>query len=155
MEFFSEAEVNVGKVDKNGDAGPIRLDRSLEFAVFAVDARQVANNLGNAHDGHIFRPNDLVESRIDHTRAAHADKICPVTERSELVAQLLDQHCAVVFAAGFSRGDEDGGVGQYVRLVPCLRKHDSGLSTERLRSSFANGRLCPMSTFGLVRMGFA
>ena len=36
--------------------------RTFEFAVFAIDAGQVADDFGDAHDGHIFRADDALQA---------------------------------------------------------------------------------------------
>ena len=48
--------------------------RLLELAEFAVDARQVAHHLGDAHDGDVFGADDAVEPRGGHARSTHAEK---------------------------------------------------------------------------------
>ncbi len=54
VELFGQLEVDVGEVDEDGDRGAALADGLLEAAELAVDAGQVADDLGDAHDGHIF-----------------------------------------------------------------------------------------------------
>ncbi len=63
VQFFGELEVDVGEVDEDGDVGAAVADGALELAEFAVDAGQVADDFGDAHDGHVFGADDAVEAR--------------------------------------------------------------------------------------------
>ena len=80
----------------------------------------MADDFGDAHDGHIFGADDANESGLDHARAAHADEGGIATGQGELVAQLIDEQGAIVLAAGLAGGNEDGGIGHScVGLGPC------------------------------------
>ena len=111
VELFGELEVDVREIDEDGEVGPVLADGGFEAAEFAVDAGQVADDFSDAHDGHVFCTDDAVESGLDHARAAHADEGGMAPGEGELAAQLVNEQCAVVLAAGFAGGDEDGGIG--------------------------------------------
>jgi hypothetical protein len=74
VELLGQLEVDVGKVDEHGHVGPAVADGLLELAELAVDARQVADHLGDAHDRHIFRADDALEAGGNHAIAAHAEE---------------------------------------------------------------------------------
>jgi len=116
VELFGELEVNVRKIDEDCDIRPVTAYGGLEAAEFAIDTGKVADDFRDAHYGDIFRSDDAGESSPDHARTAHADKRGVTTGQGELVAQLVDEKRAVVLAAGFSGGDEDGRVGHFVLL---------------------------------------
>jgi len=111
VELLRELEVDVGEVDEDGDGGKLSADGALEFLKFAIDAGQMLDDLGDAHNRHVFRSHDLTKSGLDHARTTHADEAGVAAFRGELAAQLFDQHGAVELAAGFPGGDEDGGLG--------------------------------------------
>jgi hypothetical protein len=71
VQLFGELEVDVGEIDQDGEGGAALLDGMFEAAEFAVDAGQVADDLGDAHDGHVFRADDAVEAGGGHALAAH------------------------------------------------------------------------------------
>ena len=67
--------MDFGEVDEDGDVGPAGADGSLELAEFAIDAGQVADDFGEAHDGHVFRADDALEAGGGHARTAHAAQL--------------------------------------------------------------------------------
>src|SRR5579872_385584 len=74
MELCGELEVNVGEIDEDGERGSANPHGMLEASKFTVDAGQVTDNLGDAHDSHVLSPNNAIETGLDHPLAAHADK---------------------------------------------------------------------------------
>ena len=74
VELLGELEVNVREIDEHSDVGPLRADGGLQAAKFAIDPRQVADDLGDSHDRHIFRADYALEAGIDHARAAHSNE---------------------------------------------------------------------------------
>jgi hypothetical protein len=98
MELAKEAEVEVGEVNEDRNMGTASSDGALEFAKFAVDAGQVFNHLGEAHDSHIFSADDAVDAGGAHALAAHAYEL----GLRQFLAQKGRQLRAVKFAAGFA-----------------------------------------------------
>ncbi len=74
VELAGEAEVDFGEVDEHGDGGPARADGALELAELAIDARQMAHDFREAHDGHVFSADDAFDAGSRHARAAHAEQ---------------------------------------------------------------------------------
>ena len=109
MELLGQPEVNFGKVDEHGHAGPPILNRLLELAELAVDARQVAKDLGKAHHRHIFRAHHALQAGRGHPFPAHAEELGRLPGCGKLLFKRLNQQRAVVLAAGFACRDEDGG----------------------------------------------
>jgi asparagine synthetase B (glutamine-hydrolysing) len=56
-----------------------RADGLLELAELAVDARQVADDLGQPHHRHIFGADHALQAGRGHALAAHAEEpaVCP------------------------------------------------------------------------------
>ena len=116
VELFGQAEVDFGEVDEHGDAGWPLPDGLLEFFELAVDAGQMEDDLGEAHDGHVFGADDALQAGGSHARAAHAEEGgCPAGG-GELPLKRVDQQGAILLAAGLACRDEDGG-------GHCLRLH--------------------------------
>jgi hypothetical protein len=99
--------VDVGKVDKDGDIGAALDYGPLELTELAVNARQVKNNFGDAHDGHVFGTNDEVDAGGCHVRATHAKEIRLLPASEETAAKFGSQQRAIVFTAGLTGGDEN------------------------------------------------
>ena len=100
-EFFQLAgkpEIDVGEVDEDGDVGPPLPDGSHEAAIGSVDARHVADDLGDAHVGDVFGPHDAIEACVLHLPAAKAE----TGELGRTPAKLGDELRAVVVSAGFA-----------------------------------------------------
>jgi len=106
-EVFGEAEVDVGEVDEDGYIGALLLDAGDQFAVAGVDARDVAEDFGDAHDGYVFGADDAGLAGLLHVRAAEAGE----GGGGEALAQGGDEGGAVVVAGGFACGKEDARVG--------------------------------------------
>ena len=66
-----------GKSMRMASGGAALADGVLEAAEFAIDAGQMADHLGDAHDGHVFSADDAFEAGGGHARAAHAEE-CPL-----------------------------------------------------------------------------
>jgi len=99
--------MNLGKIDEDGHAGPACADGLLEAAELAVDARQVANDLGEPHDGHLLGADDALEARRGHALAAHAEETCRLGGDGKARFECRDYQRAVVLAAGLACRDED------------------------------------------------
>jgi hypothetical protein len=54
--------VNLREVDEHGHAGAAVADGLLQLAELAPDARQVADDLGQPHDGHLFGADDALQA---------------------------------------------------------------------------------------------
>ena len=61
-----------GKSMRMARSGRRGADGALELAELAVDAGQVQDDFGDAHDGHVFSADDAVKAGGGHARAAHA-----------------------------------------------------------------------------------
>ena len=120
MQLLSQAEMNLGKVDEYGDAGPARADGLLEFAKLAPDARQVADDFGEAHDGHLLGADDALKARSGHALATHAEVAGRLVGGGKLLLERGDYQRAVVLAAGFACRDEDRGWHCFLVTPPVL-----------------------------------
>ena len=105
MKVAGEAEVDVGEVDEDGDGGAVAADGAHEAAVAGVDARDVAEDLGDAHDGDVFGADDAVEA---------GGAISPPPRPKSWVgmagAECGDELRAVVVAGGFAGREEDARI---------------------------------------------
>src|ERR1039457_93785 len=111
VELRGKPKVDIWEVDEDRDVWLLRADSCLKAAKLAIDAGQVADDLGDAHNRHIFRANDAFEPDVDHARSAHADEPGRLSGGSQLPLELLDEKRAVVLAAGLAGRDKDGGLG--------------------------------------------
>src|SRR6185437_2973418 len=68
----SEAEVDVREVDKDGDRGETAADGADEAAVAGIDVGDVAEDLGDAHDGDVLGADDLLLMLASHLGTAEA-----------------------------------------------------------------------------------
>ena len=105
--MFGETEVDVGEVDEDGYVGALLLDAGDQLAVAGVDVGDVAEDLGNAHDGYVFGADDAGLAGLLHVCAAEAGE----GGGRETLAQGGDEGGAVVVAGGFAGGEEDARVG--------------------------------------------
>ena len=124
VELAGQTEVNLGEVDKDGHVGTTRADSALEPAELAVDAGQMEQDFGQAHDRDIFRADDALEAGGGHALAAHAVEGGGLAAGGELLSEFADQQGAVVLAAGFACRDENGRVHRW----SCTLHNHSGLS---------------------------
>jgi hypothetical protein len=106
----SETEVDVGKVDEDGEIWRRVLDRSNQRAVLRVDVRRVAYDFGETHVRDIFGADDAFEASVRHAGAAEASK----GGGGNAAAHFGDDLCAVVVARGFASGEKDTRVGVVV-----------------------------------------
>ena len=85
---------------------------------------QMADDLCDAHDRHIFRADYALEAGIDHARSAHSHESRGLANRVQLPFEFLDEQCTVVLTAGFTSRDEDAWRARTFvrRLVPALAK---------------------------------
>jgi hypothetical protein len=74
VELLGELEVNVREINEHSDVWPLRADCRFQAAKFAIDTWQMADDLGDTHDSHVFRPDYALETGIDHARATHSDE---------------------------------------------------------------------------------
>jgi hypothetical protein len=107
MEMFGEAEVDVGEVDEDGDVGARAAEGADEAAVAGVDVRDVAEDLGDAHDGDVFGADGLGLALLGHVRAAEAGE----GGLRKTAAEGGDELGAVGVAGGFAGGEEEARVG--------------------------------------------
>ena len=82
MELFGELEVDVGKVDEDGYIGAAVADGALQLTESAIDAGQVANHFGDAHDRHIFSTHDAFETSGGHARGRPCRRSGPCGRRA-------------------------------------------------------------------------
>jgi hypothetical protein len=100
-EFFklaSQAEVDVGEIDEDGDIWAVFFDGGDEAAVFAVDVWHVTDDFGDAHVGYVFGANDALEAGFFHLFAAEAE----AGEVGVAGAKFGEKLGAVVIAAGLA-----------------------------------------------------
>src|ERR1700733_9554839 len=71
-QMLRQREIDVGKVDQDGGGGLFFSDRGAEAAVFAIDVREVTQDFGDAHDGHVFRADDGAKAEGFHAFSAEA-----------------------------------------------------------------------------------
>jgi hypothetical protein len=107
MEMSGETEVDVGEVDEDGDVGARAAEGADEAAVARVDVGDVAEDLGDAHDGDVFGADDLLLALGEHGVAAEAGE----GGGGKASAQGGDELGAVGIAGGFAGGEEDARVG--------------------------------------------
>jgi hypothetical protein len=105
--MFGEAEVDVGEVDEDGDVWSFAFDGGDELAVAGDDARDVAQDFGDAHNGYVFGADGLLLALGGHFCASETGE----AGGWEAVFQLGDEAGAVVVARGFAGGEEDARVG--------------------------------------------
>src|SRR5579862_6073334 len=65
-ECASQGKIHIGEVNEDGGVGPLLRDAGLELAILAVDARDVLDDLGDAHDGDVFCADDATETERLH-----------------------------------------------------------------------------------------
>jgi hypothetical protein len=105
--MFGETEVDVGEVDEDGDVGAAAAEGADEAAVARVDMRDVAEDLGDAHDSDVLGADDLLLAGTLHLRAAEAGE----GGGGEAGAQGGDELGTVGVAGGFAGGEEETRVG--------------------------------------------
>ncbi len=109
VELLGELEVNIREVDEDGNIGPALANGALEAAEFAVDAGQMADHLGDAHDCHIFRSNHDLQTHASHALAAHAEESGGLPRGGKTPLERFDEKGSVMLATGFACRDEDVG----------------------------------------------
>jgi len=124
VKLFGQAEVDVGEIDEDSDGGTALADGLAEAAELAVDAGQVEDDLGDAHDRHVLGADNAVETGLGHARATHAEELRCDPFWSEVLAEGVDEPRAIVLAAGLAGRDEDGWRHQGGLFWFCL--HHSG-----------------------------
>ena len=108
IEHLGEAEMNFRKVDEHGDGGAAGVDGALKLTELAIDARQVAHDLGESHDRHVFRADDDLDTGGGHAWAAHAEDLGCFAFLGEAALKRRGQQRSIKLAAGFACRDEDG-----------------------------------------------
>jgi len=98
FQFAGEAEVDVGKVDEDGDVRAMFFDGGDEAAVLAVDVGHVPDDLGDAHVGDVFGADYALEAGVFHFFAAEAE----AGEFGVAGAEFGQKLGAVVVATGFA-----------------------------------------------------
>ena len=107
LEVAGEAEVDVRKVDEDGDGGLVAANGADQLAIAGVDARDVAEDFGDAHNGDVFGADDLLLVLASHLGAAEAGeggvrKTC---------AEGSDELGTVGVAGGFAGREKDARIG--------------------------------------------
>src|ERR1039457_6052879 len=62
VQLLGKAEVNLREGDEHGHTGPPGWHGLIELANIAVDARQMADDFGQAHRRHIFAADDALST---------------------------------------------------------------------------------------------
>jgi hypothetical protein len=122
-----EAEVDVGKVDEDGDGGALAVDTPEgrdQFAVLGVDVGGVAEDLGDAHVGDVLGTDVAAQAGALHLLPAEAEE----AGARQLGLQGVDELGAVMIAAGLAGGEEDAGI------FSCNNGADGGIPPSPLRS---------------------
>ena len=140
--------MNFREVDEHGHTGRPGPNRLLQPLKLAPDARQVAHDLGQPHDGHLLGAHHALQARGRHARPAHAEEAGRLSGCGKLFLQRGDQQRSVVLAAGLSCRDEDRG-GHFPLLRAALSSagdHHSGsvaVTGTPLLRRFASRRVRP------------
>src|SRR3569833_3693472 len=103
--------MDVGEIDEDGDVRTVPPNRGLKAAKLAIDAGQVTDDLSNPHYRHILRSDDASQSGLNHAGSAHTNEGGIAAGQGKLVAQLVNEQCAIALAAVLAGGDEDDGIG--------------------------------------------
>ena len=74
LAVFGEAEVDIGEVDEDGEGGAFLFQGRDEAVVGCEDAGDVAEDLGDAHDGDVFGADDAALACGFHLGAAEAEE---------------------------------------------------------------------------------
>ena len=106
-EVAREAEVDVRKVDEDGDRRAIAADGADEAAIAGVDVRDVAENFGHAHDGDVLSADGLLLGLAGHLGAAKSGEGGAGDPRAECG----DDLGAIGVAGGLAGGEEDARIG--------------------------------------------
>ncbi len=108
MEVARETEIDVGEVDEDGDIGAGGADGADEAAVACVNAGDMAEDFGDAHDRYIFGADGLELAGCTHFGSAKAGE----GGMGERGLEGADELRAVEVAGGFAGGEEDLRVGR-------------------------------------------
>ena len=87
MELLRQPEMDLGEVNEHGHIGPALADGPLELSELAVDARQMTHHLSEAHDRHVFRADDALDSGGLHARPAHPEELRSFSFWSEILRE--------------------------------------------------------------------
>src|ERR1019366_8031903 len=107
LAVHGEAEVDVGKVDEDGERWRRALDGGDERAVLRMDVGGVAQDLGEAHVGDVLGADDALLAGGFHGGAAESGE----GGAGQAGAEFGDDLGAVVVAGGFACGEEDAPIG--------------------------------------------
>jgi hypothetical protein len=102
-----ESEVDVREVNEHGDGGPLAADRADEAAITGVDVRDMAEDLGRAHDGDVLGADHLLLMLTGHLSAAQPGE----GRVGNAGAKGADELCAIGVAGCFACGKEDARIG--------------------------------------------
>ena len=107
VEVTGEAEVDVGKVDEDGEVRSGGADGADKAAIAAVDARDVAEDFSDAHDGDVFGADGLELAGGAHFSSAEAGE----GGVGKCGLEGADELGAVEVAGSLAGGEEDLRVG--------------------------------------------
>lgn len=107
FQFASEAEIDVGEVNEDGDVRAALSDGRDQATVRAIDTRSMADDFGDAHVGYILSPDHAVETDSLHLAAAEPKENCS----GVTFAKLGNELCAVVVAARLAGREKDLRIG--------------------------------------------
>ena len=107
MQMAGQTEIDVGKVNEDGDRGAVAADGADEPTVAGIDVGDVAEDFGDTHDGDIFGAHDLLLVLTGHLGA-------PETREGGVWKAGVeggDDLGAVGITGGFAGGEEDARIG--------------------------------------------
>ncbi len=112
MKLARKPQIEIRKVDENGNVGMAALDFPNYFLKESIDARKVPHDLGQPHDGDVVRIDHEIASRVAHGVAAYAKELglLRIAAPAQLRAQRLDQPRAIHVSGGFAGREEDAHV---------------------------------------------
>ena len=93
-----QREIHVRKIDQNSSVGLFLRDRGAQPAIFAINARHVADDLGDSHDRHVFGAHNGSKAESLHAATAQAEELRVRQEP----AQGGDNQGPIVLAAGLT-----------------------------------------------------
>ena len=109
VQFAGQAQVKVGEVDEHSGVRPATFRLADDLPKPAINRRNVLDDLDDADLGNLSRIDQQIAACGAHLVAAHSEEL-DVGRRiglGDLPAQSLDQLCAVEFAGGFARRDQN------------------------------------------------
>ena len=109
VQLARQAQVEVGEVDEHGGVRTASLGFANHLAKAAIDRGNVLDDLDDADLGDLSRIDQQIAAGGAHLLAAHAEELDAGRRigLGDLPPQSLDQLCAVEFAGGFARRDQN------------------------------------------------